>query len=320
MGRYLLRRLVIAVPILFGISLATFALGNFAPGDPVTAMLDPKQMANMGPEWVAQRKEALGLNKPAPVRYLIWLKQLAHGNLGYSYQDGQPVWGKISERIWPTVLLMSTVLLMANLIGIPLGLIAAVKQYSVFDYTASVLGFAAISIPSFFLGLGFIYIFAVQLRWLPTAGMTSVGGSKSAFDTVQHLILPAATLGLAQAAPLIRYARASMLESIHQDYITVARAKGLSERAIMFRHALRNVLNPLVTIIALDLPALLGGTVIIEQIFAWPGMGALAVSSVFGRDYPVIMGITLLGAVAVVASNLLADLIYAVVDPRIKYS
>jgi len=320
MGRYLLRRLVIAVPILFGISIATFALGNFAPGDPVTAMLDPKQMANMGPEWVAQRKEALGLNKPAPVRYLIWLKQLAHGNLGYSYQDGQPVWGKISERIWPTVLLMSTVLLMANLIGIPLGLIAAVKQYSVFDYTASVLGFAAISIPSFFLGLGFIYIFAVQLRWLPTAGMTSVGGSKSAFDTVQHLILPAATLGLAQAAPLIRYARASMLESIHQDYITVARAKGLSERAIMFRHALRNVLNPLVTIIALDLPALLGGTVIIEQIFAWPGMGALAVSSVFGRDYPVIMGITLLGAVAVVASNLLADLIYAVVDPRIKYS
>lgn len=320
MGRYLLRRLVIAVPILFGISIATFALGNFAPGDPVTAMLDPKQMANMGPEWVAQRKEALGLNKPAPVRYLIWLKQLAHGNLGYSYQDGRPVWGKISERIWPTVLLMSTVLLLANLIGIPLGLIAAVKQYSVFDYTASVLGFAAISIPSFFLGLGFIYIFAVQLRWLPTAGMTSVGGSKSAFDTVQHLILPAATLGLAQAAPLIRYARASMLESIHQDYITVARAKGLSERAIMFRHALRNVLNPLVTIIALDLPALLGGTVIIEQIFAWPGMGALAVSSVFGRDYPVIMGITLLGAVAVVASNLLADLIYAVVDPRIKYS
>jgi peptide/nickel transport system permease protein len=320
MGRYLLRRLVIAIPILFGISLATFALGNFAPGDPVTAMLDPKQMANLGPEWIEQRKEALGLNKPMPVRYLFWLKELAQGNLGYSYQDGQPVLHKISERVWPTFLLMSTVLVMANLIGIPLGLIAAVKQYSFFDYAASGLGFAAISVPSFFLGLGFIYIFAVQLRWLPTSGMHSVGGSPSFTDSLEHIILPAATLGLAQAAPLIRYARASMLESIHQDYITVARAKGLSERSVMFRHALRNVLNPLVTIIALDLPALLGGTVIIEQIFAWPGMGSLAVSSVFGRDYPVIMGITLIGAVTVVASNLLADLIYAVVDPRIKYS
>lgn len=320
MGRYLLRRLVVAVPILFGISITTFALANFAPGDPVTAMLDPKQMANLGPEWVEQRKEALGLNDPAPLRYVIWLKELLGGNLGYSYQDGEPVWGKISERIRPTFLLMSTVLIMANLIGIPLGLLAAVKQYSVFDYVASLLGFAAVSIPSFFLGLGFIYIFAVQLEWLPTAGMNTVGGSSSFMDSLEHIILPATTLGLAQAAPLIRYARASMLESIHQDYITVARAKGLPERTVLFRHALRNVLNPLVTIVALDLPALLGGTVIIEQIFAWPGMGTLAVSSVFGRDYPVIMGITLLGAVIVVASNLLADLVYAVVDPRIKYS
>jgi peptide/nickel transport system permease protein len=293
--------LVIAVPILFGISITTFALANFAPGDPVTAMLDPKQMANLGPEWVEQRKEALGLNDPAPLRYVIWLKELLGGNLGYSYQDGEPVWGKISERIRPTLLLMSMVLIMANLIGIPLGLLAAVKQYSAFDYVT-------------------IYIFAVQLEWLPTAGMTTVGGSSSFVDSLEHIILPATTLGLAQAAPLIRYARASMLESIHQDYITVARAKGLSERTVMFRHALRNVLNPLVTIVALDLPALLGGTVIIEQIFAWPGMGTLAVSSVFGRDYPVIMGITLLGAVIVVASNLLADLVYAVVDPRIKYS
>ena len=320
MGRYLLRRLIIAIPILFGISVATFTLGNIAPGDPVTAMLDPKQMANLGPEWIAQRKEALGLNKPAPVRYVIWLKELARGNMGYSYQDGQPVWGKISERIGPTLLLMSTVLILANLIGIPLGLLAAMKQYSVFDYSASFIGFAAVSIPSFFLGLGFIYIFSVQLRWLPTAGMHSVGVDASLRDSIEHIILPAATLSLAQAAPLIRYSRASMLESIHQDYITVARAKGLSERTVMLRHALRNVLNPLVTIVALDLPALLGGTVIIEQIFAWPGMGTLAVSSVFGRDYPVIMGITLLGAVTVVASNLLADLIYAVVDPRIKYS
>ncbi len=215
---------------------------------------------------------------------------------------------------------MLVVLTMAIVIGIPVGVIAALKQYSLFDYLASILGFAAVSVPSFFLGLGMIYLFSVRLGWLPTAGMNTVGEEPTFSDSLRHIILPATTLGLAQAAPLIRYARASMLESINQDYVTVARAKGLSERVVVFRHMLRNVLIPLVTILALDLPALLGGTVIIEQVFAWPGMGTLAVSSVFGRDYPVIMGITLIGAVAVVASNLLADLIYALIDPRIKYS
>jgi peptide/nickel transport system permease protein len=320
MGRYLLRRLFIAIPVLFGISIATFALGNVAPGDPVSAMLDPKQMANMGPEWVEQRKEALGLNDPAPKRFVLWLQELGQGNLGYSYQDGRPVTDKITERIWPTVKLMLVVLSMSVVIGIPIGIIAAVRQYSLFDYLASVLGFAAVSVPSFFLGLGMIYLFSVRLGWLPTAGMNTVGEEATFFDSLKHIILPATTLGLAQAAPLIRYARASMLESINQDYVTVARAKGLSERVVIFRHMLRNVLIPLVTVLALDLPALFGGTVIIEQVFAWPGMGTLAVASVFGRDYPVIMGITLIGAVAVVASNLLADLIYALIDPRIKYS
>ncbi len=164
MGRYLLRRLVISVPILLGISITTFVLGNVAPGDPVTAMLDPKQMANLGPEWIEQRKEALGLNEPAAVRYVIWLKELARGNLGYSYQDGQPVWKKICERIWPTLLLMSTVLLMADLIGIPLGLLAAVKQYSIFDYPRVSWGSRPFRFPRFFSVLALIYLFSVRLH------------------------------------------------------------------------------------------------------------------------------------------------------------
>lgn len=320
MGRYALRRLLLTLPVLFGISVATFAMVSFAPGDPATALLNPEQMARLGPEWVEQRKEALGLNKPVPVRYLLWLRELARGNLGYSYQDGQPVTAKIGERLWPTAKLMLTVLVIANAIGIPLGVLAAVKQYSVLDYAAGILGFAAVSVPSFFLALGLIYVFSLRLEWLPTAGMNTVGDQPTLLDSARHLVLPALVLGLAQAAPLIRYARSSMLESVGQDYVTVAREKGLHERVVIVRHALRNVLIPLVTVLALDLPALFGGTVIVEQVFAWPGMGTLAIASVFGRDYPTIMGITLIGAAMILLCNLLADVIYAFVDPRIKYA
>ncbi len=320
MGRFILRRLLIAIPVLFGISVATYAMGNLAPGDPVTAMLSPGEMANLGPEWIEQRKEALGLDQPVPVQYALWLKEIAGGNFGYSYQDGQPVTHKIGERIWPTIKLMSVVLLISILIGVPLGILAGIKQYSRIDYLANILGFGAVSIPSFFLGLGLIYVFSVQLGWLPTAGMNTVGETPTFRDSLMHIILPAFTLGLAQAAPLIRYSRAAMLESIHLDYITVARSKGLSEREVILGHALRNVLIPLVTVIAIELPGLVGGAVIIEQVFAWPGMGTLAIGSVFGRDYPTIMGITMIGAVMVVFCNLLADVAYALLDPRIKYS
>ncbi|MCC6705120.1 MAG: ABC transporter permease [Thermomicrobiales bacterium] len=320
MGRYLLRRILISIPVLFGISIATYAFLNFAPGDPVTAMLNPQSMATLGPDWVDQRREALGLNDPVYVRYGKWLGQVAQGNLGYSYRDGQPVTHLIGERVWPTVKLMSMVVLLSIVIGIPLGVLAAIKQYSWIDYLSAVFGFGAVSVPSFFLALGLIYIFALKLQWLPVAGMNTVGQTPTFTDSLRHLVLPTIALGLAQAAPLIRYTRSSMLESIKQDYVQVARAKGLSERVVMLRHALRNVLIPLVTVIALDLPILFGGTVIVEQIFAWPGMGQLAITAVLGRDYPVIMGITLIGAAMIVACNLLADFIYALVDPRIKYS
>lgn len=320
MGRYILRRLAISIPVLFGITLVTYLIVSLAPGDPVSALVDPEQAAILGPGWMDQQRAELGLDKPLPVRYGLWLKEVATGNLGFSYSDRQPVGDKISERIWPTLKLMLTVQLLALFIGVPIGVLSAIRQYSVLDYIATVFGFATISIPAFFLALAAIYVFAIKLRWLPSAGMATIGQSPSFVDSAKHLILPAVVLGLGQAAPLIRYTRSSMLETVRQDYVRVARAKGLSERVVISRHALRNALIPLVTVVALTLPQLLGGTVIIEQVFSWPGMGTLAIKAVRARDYPTIMAINLLGAVLVVVSSLIADVIYAWVDPRISYS
>ncbi|MGB3327513.1 MAG: ABC transporter permease [Thermomicrobiales bacterium] len=319
MGRFLLRRIAISIPVLLGITVIMYIIVNMAPGDPVTALMNPEQMANMGPEWVEQQRESLGLNDPMPIRYVKWLKETATGNLGYSFVDRVPVSHKIGERIWPTVKLMLTVLVISVLIGIPLGIISALKQYSFIDYLLTIFGFLTVSIPSFFLALVLIYIFSLKLDWLPTSGMYTVGQPRTLWDSVTHMILPATALGLAQAAPIIRYTRASMLETIRQDYVTVARAKGLAERGVIV-HALRNALIPIITIVALNVPMLLGGTVIIEQVFSWPGMGSLAIASVQGRDYNTLMGINLIAAIMILLSNLLADLIYALVDPRITFS
>lgn len=320
MGQYLLRRLLISIPVLLGITMATYGIINLAPGDPVAAMISPEAAASLGPGWVEQQREALGLNKPLPIRYGLWLKELAQGNLGFSLKDRQPINQKIVERLWPTLKLMGTALIIALVIAIPLGILSAIKQYSFIDYLATISGFAAISIPSFFLSLAAIYIFALKLGWLPSSGMNTVGAANSLGDSAKHLILPAVVLGLAEAAPLIRYTRSSMLEVIRQDYVNTARAKGLSERTVIWRHALRNALIPLITVVALNLPRLLGGAVVIEAVFAWPGMGTLAITAVQGRDYPVIMAINLITAVMILISNLLADLFYAVADPRIKYT
>jgi peptide/nickel transport system permease protein len=319
-GRYLLTRVLINIPVLIGITLATYFIINLAPGDPVTAMVSPETVALLGPDYLQQQREQLGLNKPLPVRYVLWLKEIAKGNLGFSLTDRQPIAGKIAERLGPTLKLMGAALLIGIAVAIPLGILSALRQYSFLDYFATVAAFGAISIPSFFLALGAIFIFALKLGWLPVAGMTTVGQPGSFLDSLKHLVLPACILGLGEAAPLIRYTRSSMLEVIRQDYVTTARAKGLRERAVIYRHALRNALIPLVTVVALGLPRLLGGTVIIETVFAWPGMGLLAITAVRGRDYPVIMAINLISAVMIVVSNLLADVIYAVIDPRIKYT
>ena len=316
----MLRRLAISIPVLFGITLATYVLVNLAPGDPVSAMINPEAAATLGPDFVQRQKEALGLNQPPPVRYLLWLREIGRGNMGFSLVNGRPIGQEIGERAWPTFRLMLSALALGIGIAIPLGTLSAIRQYSLLDYAATVAGLLAISLPSFFVGLLAIYVFALKLGWLPTAGLATVGEPPSVLDSLRHLVLPAVVLGLAEAAPLIRYTRSSLLEIIRQDYVAVARAKGLSERSVLYRHALRNALIPLVTVIALGLPRLFGGTVIIEAVFAWPGMGSLALMAVAQRDYPLIMAINLIRAIAILLSNLLADLAYAYVDPRIKYA
>lgn len=320
MGQYLLQRLMVSVPVLLGITLVVYVVISLAPGDPVDALVNPEQVAALGPEFLAQQREALGLNQPILVRYGIWLREAVQGNLGFSFQDRQPISTKIGERLWPTLRLMLAAQIIAIIISIPVGVMSALRQYSLLDYGATVLGFAAISVPSFFLSLGGIYLFALKLPLLPAGGMVTVGQDPTIADALWHLILPAFVLGLAEAAPLIRYTRSSMLEVIRQDYVRTATAKGLRERTVVYQHALRNALIPLVTVIALNLPRLLGGTVIVEAIFAWPGMGTLAITAVRARDYPVIMAINLISAVTILMSNLLADAIYALIDPRIKYS
>ncbi len=215
---------------------------------------------------------------------------------------------------------MGVVIVVSVLVGVPLGVLSALRQYSFVDYLLTLLGFLTVSIPSFFLALVLIYVFALKLDWLPATGMYTVGQARSFGDSLSHILLPATVLGLGQAAPIIRYTRASLLETIQQDYVVTARAKGLSEAWVVTRHALRNALIPIVTVIALNVPSLLGGTVIIEQVFAWPGMGSLAIGAVQARDYNLLMGINLIAATMILASNLLADVVYAFVDPRIKYA
>jgi peptide/nickel transport system permease protein len=318
MYAWLARRLLISVPVLLGITILSFVFVRLAPGDPVRMMINPEYMAGGAEEYIAQRRAELGLDKPLPVQYVLWLGEVARGNLGYSFFDRRPVGDIIKERVLPTIELMGGALLLALVVGVPLGLLAAIKQYSVLDYSSAVVSLATISTPSFFLGLAAIYIFSLKLNLLPTSGMFTAGAPRSIADDLHHLILPASILGLNLAGPFVRYARSSLLEVIRQDYLTTARAKGLQSRLVIVRHALPNALIPLITVIAIQVPALFAGAVVVEQIFSWPGMGQMALASITQRDYPVLTAFILVIAVLVLTSNLLADMAYAVVDPRIR--
>jgi peptide/nickel transport system permease protein len=320
MGRYVLRRAISAAPVLIAITLAAFLMMHLAPGDPVMAMIDPQSAAALGPDWVETQRRQLGLDQPIPVQYALWLGQVARGNFGYSYRDRRPVAPRVLSRLGPTLVLMLTAQLIALAIAIPMGILSAVRQYSRTDYVLTAFAFLAVSIPNFFLALGMIYIFAVKLRWTPAAGMGTAGGAGEILDVLHHLLLPSLVLGLSASAPIIRYVRSSMLETLNQDYVQVARAKGLKPSVVIFRHALRNALIPVVTIVALGLPSLIGGSVIVEVIFAWPGMGTLIITSLQAFDFPVMMAALLVIGTAIVISNLLADVLYALLDPRIRYS
>lgn len=312
-------RLLISIPVLLGITSLMFVLLRSTPGDPVRYMIDPIAMSGASEEYVEARRRELGLDQPLPVQYVVWLRELSQGNLGYSYQGGRPVRDMVLERIGPTVRLMGAALVLAIVIGIPLGVVAALKQYSLVDYVIAVLSLAAVSIPLFFLGLAGIYVFALRLDLVPIAGMYPLDRAPTLADELRHLALPATLLALNLAGPIIRYTRASTLEVIRQEYLTTARAKGLRERRLVRVHLLPNALIPVISVIGVLVPILFAGSVIVEQIFSWPGMGQLMLLSVNQRNYPVLMGITLVVAVVVLAASLLTDIAYALTDPRIRF-
>lgn len=316
---YILRRLAITVPILLGLTVVTFIFAELMPGDFVDALVPPTAIVAYTPAQLEAMRESYGLNKPAYERYLIWLGELARGNLGHSLVSGAPVRDEILARLPATLQLTTSSLLFGIIVGGILGIIAAVKQYTWIDQLLTILGFFWISTPGFIFAIAGIYLFSLKFPLFPTSGITDYGAAASWLTRLHHMILPAAVLGLGSVASFMRYTRGSMLEVIRQDYITVARAKGLGEKAILSTHALRNALIPVITIIGLDIPYLIGGTVIIESIFAWPGMGTYSLGAINARDYPVIMGVNFIIALVVLLSNLLTDIAYALVDPRIRY-
>lgn len=301
---------------MLGITVVLFAMINLMPGDPIDMMINPEIGASG--EALEARRIALGLDKPLPVRYFIWLGEACTGNLGYSYVNGQPVLERISQRISPTLQLMGFSLLIAIFLGIVVGVFTSLRQYSFLDYLTTTITLAGVSIPSFFIGLGAIYIFSLKLDLLPVSGMHTLGLEPTLPDRLKHLILPSLVLAFGQCAEIARYVRSEMLGVMQEQYIVAARAKGLPERIVIYKHALRNGLLPVITLVGLSLPNLIGGAVITEQIFRWPGMGTLMIEAVLSRDYPVLMGVTLVLALAVFIGSLIADVLYAVIDPRIR--
>jgi len=314
---YSIRRFLIAIPVLLGVTIINFIIMRMAPGNPVDMLVNPK----LPQAAIEAKKIELGLNEPAYVQFLSWLKNLIlHGDLGYSMVTYQPVTQMILDKLAPTLLLMGTALLLGLIIAIPVGIISATKQYSWLDYIFVTGSFLGISIPHFFFGLILIYVFAIQLGILPSGGMMAVGSTGSFAEVLKHMILPVIVLTLTVAGRNIRYVRASMLEILEQDYLRTARAKGLREALVINRHAMRNALIPIVTVIGLEIPLLFGGAVVIEQIFSWPGLGQMTMDAIMARDYSTIMGLNLIAAFVVIISNILTDIAYAFVDPRIKNS
>ncbi|MBV7340201.1 ABC transporter permease [Chloroflexi bacterium TSY] len=317
MSQYILRRILIAIPVLLGVTILDFAFISLAPGDAVDALIEPG--VQLPPEDLENLRNRLGLDQPALVRYGIWLKELATGNMGYSFTTPRPVADRIAERLPNTLLLTAAALLIAFTIGCTIGVLSALMQYSFLDYFATIFSFIGVSIPNFFFALAAIYIFSVKLKLLPPFGTSTIGAEPSLIDRLRHLIMPASVLGLSLMATFMRYARSALLEVLRQDYVTTARAKGLKNMVVIGRHALRTALLPIITVVGLRLPALFGGSVIVESIFTWPGVGELTLTSTLNRDYPQLMGILLIAAILVLVSNLIADIAYAYADPRIRY-
>lgn len=319
MGKYIRKRLIQSIPVVFGITILTYFIMKLAPGGPLANMINPRTSA----ESILRAKEAMGLNKPIIIQYVNWLRELLQGNFGYSTNSGQQVLAMILERLPATLLLTVTAFVLSFVIGIPLGVYSATHKYSAGDYGLTIFSFIGISIPSFFFGMGLIYIFAIKLKWFPTSefGDTTFKGTGMALflNKMKYLVMPALVMSLANLATVMRFTRSSMVETLNQDYIRTARAKGLSEKVVIYRHALKNSLIPVITIFGLSIPNLFGGAYITEKVFSWPGMGLLGVDAIANRDYAVLMGLTLFTAILVLVGNLVADILYSFVDPRIRY-
>jgi peptide/nickel transport system permease protein len=326
MTAYLVRRVLGAIPLLLGVATLIFFVLALAPGDPAAFYLNP----NVPPDVVEQLRRNLGLDQPIHIRYVRWLGAFLTGDWGFSFAQSRPVSQILLEALPNTLILTLTALVLVFVVGVAIGTYQAVRQYSASDNVLSVVALFFYSMPSFWLALMMMLLFSLKAhQWglpiaLPATGMMSVdyefmGAGERIVDRIRHLILPVSTLTLALAAGVARYTRGQMLEVIRQDYVRTARAKGLSERSVVVKHALRNSLIPVITLLGLYLPFLFSGAVFVEMIFAWPGMGRIIVDAIFMRDYPLVMATSFVFAVMVIIGNLLADVLYAVADPRIRY-
>ncbi len=322
MTAYLLRRILLLIPLMFGITLITFTVIHLAPGEPVEMQMamNPK----VGKEARERLQKFYGLDKPLHVQYVTWLKQLAQFDFGRSFSsDNRPVLDKIRERLPVTLSLNIVALVIEFGLAIPIGVLAAVHRNTLLDKGITVFVFLGFAVPTFWLALLLMYLFGVKLNWLPISGLHTLGYEAYGWfgqllDLAKHLVMPILVASFGSLAGVSRYMRSAMLQVIEQDYITTARAKGLSERVVIWKHALRNALLPLITLVGFSLPGLIGGSVIFETIFSIPGMGQLFYQGVMARDYPVVMGILVIGAFLTLLGNLLADISYALADPRIR--
>lgn len=316
MGNYLIRRLAYMLLIILAASLLIFSLYALTPGDFVSGNM------KLSPERKAELREIYGLNKPLLERYFNWMKNALHGDFGYSLAQQKPVLKLFNDYIWNSFLLAAVSTFLTWVLAVIIGVIAAYKQYSWFDSIVMVLIFAAMSIPTFFIGLFLIKILAVDLKWLPPGGMLTTGSNATGMayvkEVIEHMITPVMVMTLLGVGSLTRYFRSNMIDVIRQDYIRTARAKGLSESKVLYRHALRNALLPAITLVGFELPGLFGGSLIIEKIFNWPGIGQLYMSSFSVRDYPLLMGFTMFIAILTVIGTLLSDVLYRIADPRVK--
>lgn len=315
MNRYLARRAVQLLPQLMILFIVSFGLVHLTPG--ATGGVDAN---SLGSENIAEMRARLGLDRPLPVQFGDWLWHAVRLDFGESFIDGKPVRDKILDRLPATMILTGSALVLSLALAIPFGVISSLKRNSAVDYGLTIFAFLGVSIPAFWAGIVAIIVFGVQLGWFPVQGMESIGrhvGSRTV-DILHHLVLPATVLGLEGTAALTRLVRSSMSDVLVEDYVRTARAKGLSEQAVLMRHALKNALLPMVTLVGLRLPSLIGGAVVIETIFAWPGIGRLGWEAVLQRDYPIVMGLVVFTGVLTIIGNMLADIAYAAVDPRIK--